>query len=335
MYRRLLNQIFGHPFWFAILALSFFVSIGTGGYMWIEGWSFDDAIYMTVITMSTIGYGEIKPLSANGRIFTIGLIVVGVIIASYTITATIELFTSEEFLENIRNRRRQRALSKLSNHTIICGYGRLGNSLSHELKKEDSDVLVIDPKQEAIQRCAHDGFLSLLGSAADEEILNEAGIHRAKALVAAAQSDADNVFIVLTARGICPDLEIISRCNSATTIPKLEKAGANQVISPHMIAGRRMAQLLTRPNVVNFLDGILKFGDHEMRIEELIIDEKAPIVNMTLREAKLKVAVLAVDHPGKMVSTHPNADTKLLPGTALIAMGLDEELTKLEEMLGS
>ncbi len=301
--------------------------------MLIEGWDFLDAFYMTMITITTIGYGETQPLSDGGRLFTILLIFLGVGIASYAITSAIELAVSQNIMEHFRQRGRQKLLEQLQDHTIICGFGRLGSSIAKALQQQGSPCVVIDPVPEVIEVCEHLGLPAILGSAADEPILHQAGITQAKSLVAAAKSDAENVFIVLTASSINPNLKIISRCNADSSIPKLEKAGANSVLSPYTITGHRIAQMVTRPNVVNFLDGILQFGDHQMRIEEFIIRKDSPLAGLTLNEAKLRVAVLAVDHPGEMVSTHPNANTKLLPGTAIIAMGIPEELDRLEEIV--
>ncbi len=309
------------------------VIFGTGGYMIIEGWSLLDALYMTTITMSTIGYGEINTLSSAGRIFTIGLIVIGVIVASYALTATIELLTSQEFVGQIRNRRRRRALEKISNHCIICGFGRMGRSLAAELQAHGTAVVVIDPKVETIELSQQRGIPAIQGGAADERILLEAGIEKANSLVAATGSDAENVFIILTAKSIRPDLKIITRCHTETSVPKLEKAGADTVISPYAIAGRRIAHVLTHPNVTDFLDGVLEFGDHKMRLEEFIIGQNSPLAGLSLREAKLKVAVLAVNHPEQIVFAHPNAKTRLLPGAAIIVMGLDEELDKMEQLV--
>ncbi|MBN1220676.1 MAG: potassium channel protein [Anaerolineae bacterium] len=331
--RGLMSRLLSHPLLYGSFILFSVLAIGTVGYMFIEDWPMLDALFMTIITMSTIGYGEVHALSFWGRVFTIGLIVVGVIIASYGITTTVELFTSQGFLEQIRYRRRLRELEKINHHSIICGFGRLGRSLAKELQARGYPMIVIDIDPEAIDRCRQMGILTIHGNAADESVLHEAGINRAKSLVAAANSDAENVFIVLTAKSLNPDLQIISRCNSEPSIPKLEKAGVDMVISPHAIAGRRVAQLLTRPNVMSFLDGILEFGDQQMRLEEFIIGEKSPLAGLTLREARLKVAVLAVTHPEQTLLTHPNADTKLLPGAAMIVMGVEQELNQLAEMV--
>lgn len=332
-HRGLMGRVLSHPLLYGSLILLSVLTIGTAGYMFIESWPFLDALFMTIITMSTIGYGEVRVLSPWGRIFTIGLIVIGVIIASYAITTIVELFASQGFLEQIRYRRRRRELDKIRDHSIICGYGRLGRSLAQELLARGCPIIVIDIEPEAIEACHQRGIPAIHGSAADESILDEAGIDRASSLIAAANSDAENVFIVLTAKSLNPDLPIVSRCNTERSIPKLEKAGVDTVISPHAIAGRRIAQLLTRPNVMSFLDGILEFGDHQMRLEEYIIDEKSPLAGLTLSEAKLKVAVLAVTHPDQTLLSHPNADTELLPGAAIIVMGVEQELNKLAEIV--
>jgi voltage-gated potassium channel len=316
-----------------VLALLFLlVTIGTAGYVLIEGWSPVEALFMTVITITTIGYGEVRPLSSSGRIFTVGLIAFGVITATYAVSTVIEMLTSTEFRQHLQHQRRRRVLGKLNQHCIICGFGRLGRSLAKEMKLRDAPVLVIDQDHEAIARSHDWGLPALLGNAADERILLEAGIERASSLVAAANSDAENVFIVLTAKRMNPKLHIIARCNSDASAPKLETAGASTVILPYAIAGRRIAQLLTHPNVTSFLDGVLEFGGEQMRLEEFIITAASPLANLSLREAKLEANVLAVSHPEQTVLIHPNAETKLLPGTAIIVMGLDPQLNQLAHL---
>jgi len=305
------------------------VTFGTGGYMIIEGWTALDAFYMTVITITTIGYGEVKSLSGPGRAFTIILIVFGVITASYAITSTVELLTSREFLGRLRNRRRRRVLEKINDHCIICGFGRMGRSLAQELMLRGVAVVAIDTEDEVIEQCQQLEIPAIKGNASSEQTLREAGLERASSLVTVTPSDAENVFIILTAKSINPKLNIITRCNAETSIPKLEKAGADTVISPYAIAGRRIAHMLTHPNVTSFLDGVLEFGDRQMRLEEFVIGPNSPLAGKTLQEARLNAVVLAVDHPGNRIFTHPSADTKLLPGTAFIAMGIDQELTKL------
>jgi voltage-gated potassium channel len=288
---------------------------------------------MTVITITTIGFGEVRALSTLGRIFTMGLILVGVLTASYAITTMIELFASEEFQKQLGQRRRRKTLEKIDNHCIICGFGRMGRSLANDLLARGAAMVVIDQDADMVERCHQLGIPAILGNAADERVLQEAGIERAGSLVAAANSDAENVFIVLTASGLKPGLPIIARCNSEASIPKLEKAGASSVISPYAIAGRRIGQMLTRPRITSFLDGILEFGGEQMRLEEFIIDESSPLVGLTLREARLKVAVLAIAQPDQELLSHPKADTRLLPGAAIIVMGTEQNLKQLAQMV--
>jgi voltage-gated potassium channel len=180
-------------------------------------------------------------------------------------------------------------LEQIRQHCIICGYGRLGRSLVNEMKARNAPFIIIDQDSDLIERCHQTKLPAIWGNAADERVLNEAGIERASSLIAVASSDAENVFIVLTAKSIKPDLYIIARCNSEASIPKMEKAGASSVISPHMIAGRRIAHMLLHPSVTQFLDGILDFGDQQMRLEEFIINQNSPLAGLTLREARLKV----------------------------------------------
>ena len=326
-------EIVRHPGVSLIALLVMLVAIGTVGYVIIEGWRPLDALYMTIITLTTIGFGETRPLSPAGRVFTILFIVVGVVVASYAVTAFIELFTSDKFMVDLRNRRRRRILQRLDNHCIICGFGRMGASLANELGSRHSAVVAIDTNPEAVEYCRQVGIPALEGNAADDRILREAGIERASSLVAATKSDAENVFIILTAKSINEKIKVISRCNSNASIAKLEKAGADTVISPYSIAGKRIAHMLTHPNVTNFLDGVLDFGDHKMRLEEFIISPGSPLAGLTLREAKLKVAVLAIDQPDELAFAHPTADTKLLPGSAIIVMGVDNELSDLAKLV--
>jgi voltage-gated potassium channel len=327
-----MTKLLSHPYLFTTLLVLVTISAGVGGYMLIEGWPFADALFMTVITITTIGYGETHPLSTGGRIFTMGLIIAGVGIASYAVGATIELLSSADFAEQIRRRRRRTMLRKLHNHCIICGFGRLGSSLARELQARGTGLVVIDLAEEAIEQCAARGMPTVHGNASDENVLREAGIDQASSLIAATPSDAENVFIVLTAKSIKPSLQVIARSNLESSIPKLQKAGANTVISPYAIVGRRIAHLLTRPNVTQFLDGVLEFGDQQMRLEEFIISQTSPLAGLTLREAQLKVVVLATDYPGQPAFHHPNAETQLLPGMAIIVMGPDQELRKIEEL---
>ncbi len=315
-----------------ILVVSIFLTVGTVGYRLIEGWPWFDALYMVIITMTTIGYGEVRDLSTEGRIFTVGLIIVGVITGTYAISTTIDTLTSDEFHRERRTLKKKRMLKQITNHTIICGYGRLGRTLVNELRERQGAVIVIDPLPEKIHMCDAAGIPAVLGNGADESVLHEAGIDRANALVATANSDAENVFIVLSARGLNPNLEIIARYNSEESVQKLKRAGAHSVISPHAIAGRRISHMLINPRITHFLDGVLRIGKEKLRLEDFEICENSPLVGKTLREASLKVNVLAVSMPGEENIAHPTADTVLQPGVELVVIGLDDDLKELERL---
>ncbi|MDM8519460.1 potassium channel protein [Anaerolineales bacterium HSG6] len=315
------------------IALVFFIGFSTGGYMLIEGWPLLDSLYMVMITMSTIGYGEVKQLSMEGRLFTIWLIIIGVIVASYTISATIETLTSEGFHRERRKFRRRRQLRRIENHTIICGYGRMGRSLARELKERGAPVIVIDVDPQAIDTSERRGIPSIEGNATDEELLYEAGIERAKALVAAAKSDAENVFIVLSARGINEKLDITARCNFDTSVSKMKRAGADIVVSPYKLAGRHIAQQILTPRVTRFLDGVLHFGQERLRLEDFIIHKQSLLAGKTLKEAQLDVNVLAVSRSNQEIISHPTADTILLPGMEIVVIGLDEQLKEVARLV--
>ncbi len=326
-------KILRHPLLVVSFVLLVLLFLGTLGYVVIEKWPPLDALYMTLITITTIGYGEVRSLSPAGRLFTIGLIMVGVLTASYTFTTMIEVLTSQDFQNQLRARRRRKKLEQISNHCIICGFGRMGRSLAADLKARRAAMIVIDQDPEAIERCQRLNIPAVMGNAADERVLREAGIERAKSLVSVANSDAENVFIILTATGLNPSLQIIARCNSEASIPKLQKAGATTVISPYILAGRRIGQMLMHPRVTHFLDGVLEFGDGQMRLEEFVVDQTSPLAGLALKDARLKVAVLAILHPDQELLTHPNADTRLPPGAAIIVMGVEEELNRLGELV--
>jgi len=311
-----------------------FLIFGVTGYVAIEDWTVFDAIYMIVITMATIGYGEVNPLSVAGRAFTMGLIFFGVIIGSYAISTTIETLTSAEFHQARRNIRKRRQLRRITNHTIICGYGRLGRSLVNELRVHHAPMIVVDLDPSIIESCDRLGVPAMVGNAADERILHEVGIERARSLVAVASTDAENVFIVLSARALNPQLEIIARYNSEASTQKLKRAGADSVISPYVIAGRRITHMLVNPGVTRFLDGVLEIGKQKLRLADFIIHKNSPLAGLTLQAAKLKVTVLAVSLPNQQIISHPTAETRLLPGVEVVVMGLDDELQHLSKLAG-
>jgi len=316
-----------------LLALT---SVGATGYYWLEGLSPLDALYMTVITLSTVGFGEIKPLSTGGRLFTIGLILGGASVAAYLLSSAAELLFSTDLRRAWEQQRRNRMLAKLSNHVIVCGYGRVGRSIVHALQAEGQPFVVIDLNPERVERLEAEGVLALAGNAANETRLKEAGLERARALMVAANSDAENVFIVLTARSLRPDLFIVARANFEETESKLLKAGANRVILPYRIAGRRMVTMLMRPAVVDFLDEVAHAGGLELLLEQVPIAPGSALAGRTLGEAQLRtrldVNVLACRAPDGSLLSRPNGHTQLTAGMELIVLGADARLQELRKL---
>lgn len=317
----------------SLLALTLLGS--TIGYALIEGWSLLDSLYMTVITLTTVGFGEINPLSPAGRIFTIFVILGGIGVVTYGVSSLGELVAAGELLRFFQRRRR----SRLKNHTIVCGFGRVGQSVSAELARERIPFVVVDIDPIAIEVCQAKGYSTIQGDASDASVLKSAGLEVAKSLVTSADSDAVNVFIILTAREIREDILIITRLNQGESQSKMRKAGADRIISPYQLAGNRIVSTISRPAVTDFLDTVLHSEDTELWLEEIDIQEGSRLANTSLGDAQLRkeigVTVLAADLPGEKVVTHPEASTPLVVGARLIVLGTRPQLQKLSELAGS
>lgn len=308
------------------------VFVGTAGYRFVEGWSWLEALYMTVITLTTVGFGEINPLSPAGRFFTILVIIGGVGLAAYALSFGAEVIATGELARMIRTRRKV----KLKDHCIVCGFGRVGRYVAAELERENIQFVVIDKEDSAIEICQQKNYPFVQGNAAEEETLRQAGIASAKFLVASVNADAENVFIILTVRELREDLFIIARCNFEESTPKLKKAGANQVISPYALTGHRIVHMISRPSITEFLDVVLHSENTELWLEEIDIQSGSILANQTLGDARIRnemgVTVLAIDLPQKKVITHPKADTVLLEGARLIVLGTRDQLKNLHSM---
>ena len=322
----------------ALIALVAVLIVGTGGFALLEQMDWLDALYMTVITISTVGFGEIKTFLPEGRLFTIGLIISAALITFYAASVITNWIASGEWREQLKRERERRMLEQLKDHTIVCGYGRVGRHVVHTLLQEKMPFVVIDPSAEAIAHLSDLGHMALQGNAADESILKQAGIERAQAIVVAVNSDAENVFIVLTARGMRPDLKIIARANYETSESKLVRAGADHVISPYRIAGRRMVTTLIRPAVADFLDEVAHVGSEELLIEQVLIAPNSSLVGKTLAQAQLTerigVTLLACKMPNATSRTTPNADMILQANMQILALGSPEQLQTLLKMAG-
>lgn len=304
--------------------------LGTLGYMVVEGWNAIDALYMTMITITTVGFGEVHPLSTVGRIFTILVLLLSLGIVTYGVSSAVEYVVTGQVLMKLDERHRREQLSKMQNHFIVIGFGRVGREVAAAFAREKVPFLVIDSKPDVLKRAQELGYLCIEGSATEDDTLLEAAIQRARGLVACAGNDATNVYAVLTARGLNEKLLIIARAIDDHSEAKMLRAGANRVISPYVLSGRRMADLAVRPHVVDFLDLTSAFSEIEQALSEVIVEEGSIIVNQTIGQVDLRrrtgANILALFLPtGEWVS-NPTASTLLEPGTRLIVLGNNDQL---------
>jgi voltage-gated potassium channel len=311
---------------------------GASGFHYIEDWPWFDGFYMTLITMTTVGYGETHPLSHEGRIFNV-FVILGAVISGGLLIGVFTQWLLELELGNIMGRRRmQREIAKLRDHYIICGAGRVGRTVAHELTDHKVPLVVIEQDPSRAEWAARENIPVIIGSAHSEGVLLEAHIESAKGLVAAVTSDADNLYIVLTASGMRSDLKIIARASDEQAIPKLLRAGAAQVLSPYHFIGHRIVQLLLRPNVLDFVDTAFGTNRVNISIEEVRVSEKSPLTGKTLAEADIRqktgALVLALKRIDGEMEFSPPPDARLRAGDCLIAIGKSEDLRKLESVVG-
>ena len=307
---------------------------GTLGYMAIEGWGPVESLYMTVITLSTVGFSEVHELTTAGRLFTTLLIVAGVGVVAYSFGTIGQFLISGELRGNLRRRRMQRRIDRLDGHVIVCGYGRVGKQVTHDLEQHGQVCLVIDPDPQSF-RGEPDERLTVIADASRDEEMTRCGIDRARGLVAATGNDATNTFITLTARAMNSTLVIVARCNDPATEPKLLKAGASHVISPYAIAGHRMATQLLHPSITDFLDVVMHSGEQELWLEEVEVGAGAGLAGKTLVESALNrrygINVLALRRRGrKKIELGAISDIPLEAGDMLIALGTREQLDALK-----
>lgn len=315
------------------------MAVGTFGYESIEGWNFLESLYMTVITIATIGFKEVRPLSPEGMLFTIFIAIVGVGTAAYALSSLTEIMIGSQLAEIMGRRRVQREIDKLKNHYIVCGYGRMGSLVCRELKAQGKEVVVIESSESLKPALEKDEMLYLIGDVTDDTVLTKAGIERAKALVAAVRTDADNLYLVITARQLNPNLYIVSRSADEAAGRKLMRAGANKVVSPYHIGALRMAQAVLRPAVVDFLDLTVRAEKQALRMEGLHVSPSSKLVGLTLKDSKIReklgLIIIAIKRADGEMILNPLPDTKIISGDILITAGEIEALTNLERMLNS
>jgi voltage-gated potassium channel len=319
------------------LALVVVFFIGTSWYCLVEGWSWEDAAYMTVITLATVGYGETNPLGSRGRLFTIALILMGVVNIGYIVNRFTEAIIEGYFQQGIKVRQQRRLMESLIDHYIICGFSRTGRQIAKEFQSESVSFVVVDSKIESVQQAESQGYIVYQGDATLDDTLSKVGIQRAVCIVAALPSDAENLYTVLSAKTLNPQIRAIARASTEESLQKLQRGGADTVISPYITGGKRMAAAALRPQVLDFVDGILSGTDRQLYMEEFLLDGDCPFLGQTLQKAKLRsqtgALVLAIRRSDGNLIGGPTGDTILISGDTLICMGTAEQLRGLNKVL--
>lgn len=312
---------------------------GTVGYRFIEGWSFFDALYMTVITITTVGYGEIQQLSREGRIFTVFLIMSSFGVMAYIVGSISQTIIAGQLRKVLGRRKLEQRVKKSKDHFILCGYGRIGSFIAKEFNGEDVAFVVLENDPERIKLLEEDGFPYLEGDATEDEILIRAGVQRARGLVAALRSDADNLYITLSARSLNPSLFILSRASEEGAEQKLLKAGANRVVSPYTMGAARMVIAALRPNVVDFVELVVQRKHLKLQLEEIVVQDDTRFKGKPLRESGVRrdlgLIVVAIKKESAEMIFNPSPETVIERGDILIVLGEKKQLETLEQLVKS
>ncbi len=305
--------------------------VGTLGYMVLLDWTFSDAVYMTIITLTTTGFSEVHPsLTWPERVWTMLLAVSAVAIIFGSLGVVAETIISDAASGRQEARRMSDAVGRLREHFVVCGYGRVGSTVIRELDHTGEQLVVVDVNEASLAAAKSDGHLVVFGDATDDDVLRAAGIERARGLVATMDSDAHNVYVTLSARSINPGLFIVARANTAGSEAKLQQAGANRVVSPYTMAGRRIAELAVRPRVVDFIDAALSHGNLSFSLEEVEVDEESSLRGVTVGSLRDEgIVTLAVLHANGDAEGYPPEDRALASGESLIVSGSTEALAGL------
>lgn len=317
----------------AIALLLSIVFIGATGFHYIEGWPWFDGLYMSVITMTTIGYGETHPLTRAGKVFNIFLILTAVTAGAVLISASTQVMLQFELRNFLGRRRMQRELAQLQDHYIVCGAGRVGRSVARELHDRGAQFAFVEKDAERAQWALDRNFPIVIGNAHSEEDLAKAQIDTAKGLVAAVTSDAENLYIILTARGMNRELKIIARASEEEAIPKFIAAGATEVVSPYHFIGRRIAHLMVQPHVIDFFEAAFGSQRLDVQMEQLTVPESSPLAGKTLGATEIRqhtgAMILALKRADGTVSFNPRTETVIHSGDYLIAVGSVKHLRAL------
>lgn len=329
------------PLFWALGVFTILIFIGSFGFIIIDGFSFIDSLYMTVITISTVGFQEVHPLSDNAKIFTIALVLSSVVIYGTMVSMVTVYIIEGAFQKNLKKYRVNKKIRKMKNHVIVCGFGRNGKQACVDLKSHEYEFVIIDKEDTRIEEIEmHEDYMCVKGDATDEEVLNLAGIKSAKALITAMPSDAVNIFVVLTARELNPKLKIISRCSDARAESKLRRAGADNIIMPDIVGGQKMARLVAQPDIVEFLDKILLQDTFEVNLEEVSCscmqskNEGKTIKELNVR-GNLGVNIIGIRNEQGEYLYNPPGDTLLTHGKQLFVLGDPQQIAFFRKQLAS
>ncbi|QEN07616.1 potassium channel protein [Oceanispirochaeta crateris] len=325
------------PYQRFLLALGLIFSLifsGVAGYIVLEGWSFSDSLYMTFVTISTVGFGEVNPLSTGGRYFTIFLILVSLLVIGYIITTLMSFLFEGQLLHAMRERRMKHFLMQMKDHFIICGFGEVGKETAEELNRHKIPFVIVDLSLSEGDRARFSDYVMIEGDASEEEILEQAKIMKARGLISCLPEDPQNVFTVLTARQMNSNLQIVSRASLKRTVLKLKKAGANRVITPKAIAGKQLATVSIKPEVMHFLETISSGESDAIHIEACTLEKGSGLIGKSLRESNIgqytgAVVIGILNAQGVLRSNQTNRSTistiELEEGDILMAMGSEEQ----------
>jgi len=314
--------------------LAFFVTgvivYGVAGYMLLERWSFVDALYMTVLSLTTVGFSEVHPLGPTGRLFTISVIILGVTAVLIGLTLLAGAIAQGDLAERGRRRRMARRISQMNAHCIVCGFGRVGRTVVEELQRDGIEYLVIDKNENRERELLDDAGAYVIGDATKREDLEAAGIHRARALISAVDDDAENIFITMVARSVSPTVWIVARAQEEDSIERLQTAGASRVFSPFITAGREMAYAAIKQRVVDFIEVEAEHAA-PLRLEELRIDAGSELAGKVLGDVRGRASALAIRHADGRVEAPPEDSLTLQVGDALVLLGEPDDLRELEQ----
>lgn len=331
------NTVFQSRLYRAIIFSTSIVALGVLGYILLFGYSFVDALYMTTITISTIGFGEVHPFGVGEKLFTIGLIISSLFVIGYAVSSFSEYLISGQFFHQIKVKKVQKKIEELQGHTIVCGYGRNGRQAISKLKSYKKQIVVVEKYEGIVKQLDEKGVLTIEGDATLDETLLRAGIMNANNLITALPSDADNLFVVLTAKQLNNDCKIISRASKETSYNKLKIAGADNVIMPDKLGGSHMASLVVTPDVIEFVDRLTIEGETTANLEEVAINDlpekylDKTILDLDLRK-KTGCTVIGYRTPNKEYIINPEAEVKLEAGGNLIVLGRPEQIKTLRKL---